>query len=180
MSDKRPTAAALRGLWLAAAALPFLAVAVPAAAQDRSKRLDDVVNCRKITDAAARLACYDTAVAELDSAEKAREVVVVDREQVQEAKRSVFGLKLPKIRLFGDGVPDADIDQIDTSVTVIARRGDGRVAFTVTDGARWVQTDDRALVGVKPGTAVTLTKGAMGSYFARFRGAIAIRVERVN
>ena len=106
-------------------------------------------------------------------------VVVVDREQVTEARRSVFGLRLPRIKLFDrDGEPD--IDEIETSVVSIDRNGNGRVVFTVTDGARWVQTDDRTVVGVRPGTQVILKKGALGSFFAKFRGSISVRVQRVN
>lgn len=160
-------------------AFPLLVLAVPAWGQERSKRLDAVVECRKIADSGDRLACYDKAVSELDSAEKSREVVVVDREQVTEARRSVFGLKLPRIRLFeGDGQPD--IDEIETDVVSIDRNGVGRVVFTVTDGARWVQTDDRTVVNVRPGTRVTLKRAALGSYFAKFRGSISVRVQRIN
>lgn len=161
-------------------ALPLLAIAAPAAAQDRSKRLDALVDCRAIQDPMERLACYDKEVAALDSAEKAKDVVVVDREQVQEAKRSVFGLKLPKLKLFGGGEADEDVGEIVTTVKSITKQSDGRVFFVVEDGARWRQTDDRAVVAVKPGTEVTLSKGALGSYFAKFKGRIGVKVERVN
>ena len=160
-------------------ALPLLVLATPALAQERSKRLSAVVDCRKIADSADRLACYDKAVADLDTAEKSNEVVVVDKDQVTEARRGLFGLHLPRIRLFdSSNVPD--VDEVETSVTVITRNGNGQVSFTVEDGARWVQTDDRTVVNVRPGTRVTLKRGAMGSYFAKFQGSIAVRVKRVN
>lgn len=161
-------------------ALPFLVLAVPAAAQDRSKHLERVVDCRKLTDATERLACYDKTVAELDAAEQKKDVVVVDKEQVREARRSVFGFKLPRIKLFGSGNSEDEIDEIVSTVKVISTRSDGRVAFTIEDGARWVKTDDRALVGVKAGRKVTIKRAAMGSFFARFEGTIGVRVERVN
>lgn len=165
---------------IALIALPFLLLAVPAAAQDRSKHLERVVDCRKLTDTAERLACYDRTVAELDAAEQKKDVVVVDKEQIREARRSVFGFKLPRIKLFGSGGGEEEIDEIVSTVKVISTRSDGRVAFTIEDGARWVQSDDRALVGVKPGRKVTIKRAAMGSFFARFEGTIGIRVERVN
>jgi hypothetical protein len=165
---------------IALLALPFLLAAVPAAAQDRSKHLERVVDCRKLADAGERLACYDKAVAELDEAEAKKDVVVVDKEQIREARRSVFGFNLPKIKLFGgdDGVED--IDEIETEVTAFNIQRDGRAFFTVTDGGRWRQTDNRTLVGVKAGRKVTLKKGALGAYFARFHGTIGVKVERVN
>ena len=165
---------------IALIALPFLLIAVPAAAQDRSKHLERVVDCRKLADTAERLACYDKTVAELDAAEQKKEVVVVDKDQVREARRSVFGFKLPRIKLFGNGDGEDEIDEIVSTVKVISTRSDGRVAFTIEDGARWVQTDDRALVGVKAGRKVTIKRAAMGSFFARFEGTIGVRVERVN
>lgn len=160
-------------------ALPFLVLATPALAQERSKRLAAVVDCRKIEDSAARLACYDAAVADLDTAEKSREVVVVDREQVNEARRSVFGLKLPKIKLFsGDGTDD--VDSVQSTVTAVSRTRDGKLAFTIEDGARWVQTDSHTVIGVRVGTKVTLTRGALGSFFAKFEGSTSAKVQRVN
>lgn len=165
---------------IALLALPFLVIAAPAMAQDRAKHLERVVDCRKIADANERLACYDKTVAALDEAEAKKEIVVVDKEQVREARRSVFGLKLPRIRLFGDDDPANDIDEIETEVASITMQSDGRVFFTVTDGARWRQTDNRTVVAVKAGHKVTLKKGALGSYFAAFKGRIGIKVERVN
>lgn len=158
-------------------AIPVLFVSVPALAQDRSKRLDAVVECRKIADDTARLACYDKSVGELDTAQKAREVVVVDREQVTEARRSVFGLKLPKIRIFGDG---EDVDTVDGVITAVGRTRDGKLTFTLEDGARWVQTDNHTIVGVRVGTQVTLSRGALGTFFAKFKGSTSAKVARVN
>jgi hypothetical protein len=160
-------------------ALPLLVLAVPAAAQERSKRLDAVVDCRKIIDSTERLACYDKAVADLDTAEKSREVVVVDRAQVDEAQRSVFGLKLPKIRLFG-GDGDNEVAAVESVVTSVGRNRDGKLVFTIEDGARWAQTDNHTIVGVRVGTKVTLTRGALGSFFAKFHGSTSAKVERIN
>ncbi|MCW3846275.1 hypothetical protein OF829_03420 [Sphingomonas sp. LB-2] len=159
--------------------LPLLVLATPALAQERSKRLDAVVECRKLTDSAERLACYDKAVADLDSAEKSREVVVVDKEQVREARRGLFGLSLPRIRLF-DSSDEPDLDEVTSTVKSISTQGDGRVFFVLEDGARWVQTDNRTVVNVRPGTQVTLKRAAMGSFFAKFHGSISVRVKRVN
>jgi hypothetical protein len=159
-------------------AIPLLVFAFPAAAQDRSRHLVPVLECRKLADAAERLACFDKAVAELDTAEREQRVVVVDKEQVQQARRSVFGLKLPKIRLFGNG--NDELAEVEMTLTSVTRQRDGTLAFTVDDGARWVQTDDKMVVGVKAGGKVTLKRGALGSFFARFHGSTAARVQRVN
>ena len=67
-------------------ALPLLAaLAIPALAQaqeaPRPELLNRLTDCRAMTDPAARLSCYDTAVEALDAAERQGEVVVVDRAQ---------------------------------------------------------------------------------------------------
>lgn len=160
-------------------ALPLLLLALPAAAQDRSKHLEHVLDCRKVADSTERLACYDKSVADLDTAERQKDVMIVDKEQVREARRSVFGLKLPNIRLFGGGDKD-ELEEVESTVKSISYQSDGHVFFVIADGARWVQTDDRAVVGVKAGGAVTIRKGALGSFFAKFKGAVAVRVARVN
>lgn len=159
-------------------ALPLLVLANPALAQERSKRLSAVVDCRKIADSAERLACYDKTVADLDGAEKSREVVVVDKDQVNEARRSVFGLRLPRIKLFGDGTDD--VTAVESTVTEVGSNRDGRLTFTIEDGARWVQTDSHQVIGVRVGTKVTLTRGALGSFFATFKGSTSAKVRRVN
>ena len=159
-------------------ALPFVLLASPALAQDRSKRLSAVVDCRKIADSGERLACYDKAVADLDTAEKTREVVVVDRDQVNEARRSVFGLKLPKIKLFGGD--DDEVAALESVITSVGRGRDGKLTFTIEDGARWVQTDNHTVVGVRVGTKVTLTRGGLGTFFAKFHGSTSAKVARVN
>ncbi len=161
-------------------ALPVLLLATPALAQERSKTLTAVVDCRKISDAGERLACFDKTVAAFDTAEQQQQVVVVDKEQVREARRSIFGLNLPHIRLFGGDGTDAELSELQGTIRSFNRNADGRLFFVLEDGARWVQTDDSSLVGIRAGTAVTLKRGAMGSYFAKFRGSSTARVARVN
>lgn len=162
--------------WLLA--LPLMLLALPAVAQERSKQFERVVDCRKIAEAAERLACYDNSVAALEEAEQKKDVVIVDKEQVRQARKSVFGFALPKIKLFGEDKDE--VDEVESTVAAFDTRSDGRAFFTIADGARWVQTDDRPLVGVRPGRKVTIRKGSMGSFFASFQGAIGIRVARVN
>ena len=82
-------------------------------APGRAQLFQRLVDCRAIKETADRLACYDREVASLDAAERSKDVVIVDKEQVREAKRTIFGLALPRIKLFG-GDDDADeVSQIE-------------------------------------------------------------------
>lgn len=166
-------------------AMPVSANAGQESVKERAAAFSRVVQCRDIADTAARLACYDREVAALDEAEKKQEVVIVDREKVREAKRSLFGLKLPRIDLFGGGDENdsatAEIDKIESTVATIWRQGDGTVAFTLPDGAMWVQTDNKTVAGrLKPGGKVTIERGALGSYFARLEGRPGFKAARRN
>ena len=50
-----------------------------------------------------RLACFDRAAGSLLAARDSGEVRVVDREEVQETRRGLFGFTLPKLGIFGAG-----------------------------------------------------------------------------
>src|SRR5690348_11419617 len=56
-----------------------------------------VLDCRKLTDDAARLACYDRAVTAMASAEQSGDLVSIDREQRRAARRQAFGFQLPTL-----------------------------------------------------------------------------------
>ncbi|WP_184001364.1 hypothetical protein [Stakelama sediminis] len=145
---------------------------------ERSQLFDQAVACRKIADSDQRLACYDRTVGALDAAQKKDEVYIVDRDQVHKARKSLFGFSLPKIKLFGG---DKDqIDHITTIVTGISHDQNNRMIFTVKGGAKWHQIGDRVVVGVRPGTQVTIKTAAFGSYFADFKGSSSMRVQRVK
>ena len=155
---------------------------------DRPQVVVALTNCQTIADEKLRVACYDREVAAFDAAERDRKIVVLDQQQVKTTRRSLFGFALPALKMFGGGSADdpskanEEANVLDTVVTAVARQGDGQVAFTVEGGARWVQADDRtlSLVRVRPGTKVSISKGAFGSYFAAFERAITIRVHRVG
>lgn len=144
----------------------------------QAKVLQDVVACRAIADSAARLACYDRAATALEQAVTANQLVVMDKEEVRETRRSLFGFSLPKVRLFGSGDDKEEMKQIDTSVTSVRHDIDGRMVFGTTEGATWHQIDDRPTFGVKHGTKVTISVASLGSYFAKFERGVPIRVRR--
>ena len=93
----------MRLLVMAAAAI--LAPAAAAAAKgpkslQRPEAFEALVRCRALTDDAARLRCFDSAAATLQQQAENRDLVVVDRKQIQETKRSLFGLDIPDLNPF--------------------------------------------------------------------------------
>ena len=112
-----------------------LVAAAPKSAAERAKVLQQVVDCRKITDAGERLACYDSSAQALDDAEKTGQVVVVDQAKAREIRRQSFGFALPSLSVLnlagnGDGV-----DRLETTIESApggrrpASHAEGRAAF---------------------------------------------------
>ena len=171
-------------LILAAAAA---ALAAPAAAQQRSaapqrpELFEALMRCRTVTDSAARLQCFDTAAANLQQAAERRDVVVVDRAQVRENRRRLFGLPLPDLGgIFGGGGDGEDeVDHIESTVASAQQGGMGRWVITLEDGSTWAQTDDLIVAGrPRRGNRVRVERGALGSFRMRINGQPAIRVRR--
>ncbi|MEY4952456.1 MAG: hypothetical protein RL299_880 [Pseudomonadota bacterium] len=159
-----------------------LLLSAPALAKDKDPAVQPqvfqaVVDCRKLTDSAARLACYDASVAALAGAAEAKQVLVVDRATTEKTKRSLFGLSLPKIKLFGDN-DDVEIEKIESTITSVSSARDGSAIFVLADGARWKQTEGRDTFA-KAGQKIEITKGSLGSYFARINGQSGVRVIRL-
>lgn len=156
-----------------------------ALAKDRDKgarpeMFQKLIDCKAIADNGARLACYDAQVTQLDNAEQNREIVMMDKKQVEETQRAKFGydINLPDAFKTADG---KDLDQIETTIATAGDLGADNIFFTVPDGARWVQTDNRAIGSMpKPGQPVVIKKAAMGTFLAKIGTRPAVRVKRVR
>jgi hypothetical protein len=133
-----------------------------------------------MTDQAARLACFDSAVAALDTATRNRELVVVDREQIRRTRRSLFGLDLPNFRLFGDDAEEADeVKTIEGVVASVGSDANARYIIRLKDGSTWRQMDGNTLGrGPRAGYKVVINRTMTGSYMMRVEGQPGIRVKR--
>ncbi|HEX8644812.1 MAG TPA: hypothetical protein VF702_12955 [Allosphingosinicella sp.] len=178
----RPAAAAI-----AAAAL-FVGLASAAVAQrqrpapETPAALSRVVQCRSIAAEAERLACYDREVAAMDQARASGELVAMDRQQVRRTRRSLFGLAVPDLGIFGDDNDDEEeASRIESTVRSASMNANGKWTIELADGARWIQTDSRNLnIPPRSGQPVRIRRAAMGSYLANVNNQTAIRVRRIN
>jgi hypothetical protein len=170
-----------RPTFLILIASPAIAAAQPAA-ESPPRAMTKLLECRSITDAAARLVCFDREVAAFDTAVATREVVVADREEVRSARRKLFGLTLPSISLFGrDDDARSEILSIEAKIVSASQGRDGKWRLELDDESRWAQTDTETPKRTpKPGMDIRIRRGAVGSYLANIGGATAIRVARVN
>ena len=150
--------------------------------QERPAVLSRVVQCRAIAAEAERLACYDREVATLDQAQASGELLAMDRGQVRRTRRSLFGLTVPNLGIFGDDNQDEEeASRIETTIRSATQNANGKWIIELADGARWLQIDSMNLnIRPRPGQAIRIRRAAMGSYLANVNNQTAIRMRRMN
>lgn len=178
----------MRLLLLAAAIAPAIAApalaqnaARPTVAQEQPEAVTRVLGCRALQAAEERLACYDREVGAFEAATTTNQLVVMDRQQVRRTRRSLFGLVLPDLGIFGDDNdnPAEQVSEISTTLRSASQNALGKWVLVLEDGARWIQIDSREPVREpRSGMAIRIRRAAMGSYLANIEGQIAIRIRR--
>lgn len=163
--------------------VPMLAMAAPVAAADRpaaNPLIAALARCLPITVDVERLACMDAAAAKLIAAEQAKDLVVVSRDEVKKTKRSLFGLSIDQNAVFaGHEAPADRVDDLDTTLVAASPAGD-RWSLVLAEGGNWRTTEPWRNADPKPGMAVEVRRGALGSYILRAKGQTTVRVMRVN
>jgi hypothetical protein len=170
--------AAILGLALLSAS----SVAAPKSAQPPSPLVGALVNCQHQADDAARLRCYDAAVAALTEAAGSGKIVVVEREDVRRTRRSLFGFALPRIPFFnGDDSAEGQQDELTAKVASWRSLGYDRYQIRLEDGALWETTEGSSAVDApRNGDTVVIKRGPLGSYMMHIAGQRAVRARRVG
>ncbi|MBH1944796.1 hypothetical protein I5L01_11185 [Erythrobacter sp. YJ-T3-07] len=167
---------------VAAAALSIVlaTLAAPAQAQEDSPGyLDRLATCRAIEDSEARLACYDREVGAVVAASEQGEVRLVDREEVRQTKRKLFGFAIPK-GLFG-GDDNDEMDLLETTITRVAPYGRGGYTITTEEGSVWqISNPPMRFAPPKSGQSVVFKRAALGSFFIRINGQLGVKGIRVE
>jgi len=173
------------GKILAAVATATLAAspapAKPKAQDARSSAVLQALSaCRAVTEEKARLDCYDQASARLAEAVDKKELVVLDRQEIQETRRSLFGFSVPNIPLFR-GESGADEGKIETVIAGAGRLEGGKWQIRLEDGAVWQTIETRLnFSDPRPGQKIIIQRGTLGNYFLRVDGQRGIRGRRVS
>jgi hypothetical protein len=166
----------------------------PAFAQERP--LDRVYACAGLTDSAARLACFDAAVADLRSATETSGAVLVDREQIAKAEKEAFGLATPSLTALAESAAASTatssaalrpaekpktLDSVTLAVKSVQKGADGRYRFVMENGQIWRQTDQLVLPGVGKGPwTAEIRKAALGTFMLKLDNRTAVRVTRLE
>lgn len=156
----------------------FLAGAVPAQSlPPDSPGARAFVDCARKADDADRLACYDRAAAAL-SATAAAAIADRQREAGGRAEKAAAAAAEAEADRFGServralrGGDDGDAAELTAAVAQVQRNPEGRVVLVLENGQVWRQADIYPLPAIRPGSSVTITQGALGSYRVKLAGA---------
>ena len=165
-----------------------IAVAAPAAAyRDKeskpSAHVEALGACRSIADPAERLACYDKAAEALVTATRTGDVSVVDRAQLRQARKSLFGFNMPRLPFFdGDKSADDVPDKLVSKVASVRDLGHSRYQVRLEDGdATWETLEAPiSFAAPKKGDSVEIRRGPLGSYMLRFGRQRGVKGKRVG
>ncbi|MEO6154046.1 MAG: hypothetical protein ABIT09_03525 [Croceibacterium sp.] len=178
---------ALRATILAAGATALMLTAGPALAQvDRTAVLNILVECAKIDDPTARLACYDNNMTRAGAIARA---TVPGRSRVQGGGAPLassegpagFGRESLKNGERFTG-PAGQMQSIRPKIAAVAQRQPNVYLVTLEDGAQWVfaQAADNQYRSPTRGAIVEIERGAMGNFLMRVDGQRPIQVLRVK
>lgn len=141
---------------------------------------DALAACRGIADSAQRLACFDRTAEAFVRARDSKEVVVLERAEIQKTRRSLFGFSLPRIKLFGGGDDgEEELKELTGKVVSVGAAERDRWLVRLEDESRW-QTIEPAVFPPRSGDNAKIKRGVMGSYMATFNGGRSVRVKRVD
>jgi hypothetical protein len=141
--------------------------------------VQNVLNCRSITDDTQRLACFDKSVAAMANAQKTGDLLAIDKAQRRAARHQVFGLPLTTLGFLDSGEKPEEINRITAKVKSASQIAGGKWVIKLDDGAVWRQIDDQELPdGAHPGSTVVISRGTMGSFFVKVDGQQAIKMHR--
>lgn len=164
-----------------AAAVSASAFAKPKVQDARSNALiQGLAACRGVADEKARLACYDQASARLADAVESKELVVLDRQEINQTRRSLFGFSVPNIPLFrGEGGEQGS--EMEATIAAASMVAGGMWQIRLEDGAIWQTTESPLSLGdPRRGQKIVIKRGTLGNYFLRINGQRGVRGRRVS
>lgn len=168
---------------LAPAVIGALAVAtfveVSASAQDSENELQALRDCRAIEQNEARLACFDLAVDTVIARQDSGELQVLDKEDVAQTRRGLFGFSLPRIGIFASD-DEEENTTLQSRITALRRLRSDHWEIEISEGSLWRATNTPRNFRPEVGDEVELEKAAMTSYWLRVNGALGVKASRIR
>ncbi len=164
--------------------------------------LAGVLACREMTDAAARLACFDRETASLarasaapvaESKAEAPPTAAAPiaaaatpprrRHPRRRSPEQKFGLSASAIvaKEQGAATHAAKETKLQARITALALAGNGRTLFTLDNSQIWRQLEaDGTDMMARLGDAVTISRGLLGSYWLQLKAGRGCKVTRLR
>jgi hypothetical protein len=76
--------------------------------------------------------------------------------------------------------PTGEIERIDAHVTKVTQRPTGELLLVLDNGQTWTQAERKAGIVIRAGEAVTISKGAFGSFYVSSPSRVTTRVRRLD
>ena len=128
----------------------------------------------------------DKAVGTIVAASDSDGLRIVDREEVRETRRKLFGFALPDLGIFGrrDGeghdAREDELEVLQTTITSVRGTGDGYI-LTTAEGAKWqIDSVPRRLLTPKAGQSLEIRNAALSAYFLRINGQGGVKGRRIE
>jgi hypothetical protein len=143
--------------------------------------LAGLLACRELSDAAARLACFDRETATLEVNTAARATASTRPVRALDPKQQ-FGLPEQTVakQEVAAGTRAAETAAIEVHISQVSQTANGRGIFTLDNGQVWRQVVADADVLAKPGDVVTISRGVLGSYWLQTKSKRGCKVTRVR
>lgn len=141
----------------------------------------DILACRAVPQASARLACFDRESARLGAARDAAARQPEHSAPPLDA-RQTFGLPEGAIaaKEVSAGVRAQPLARISGRVTALSESADGRLIFTLDNGQVWMELlPDHDLLA-QPGETATVKRQMFGSYWLQLQTGRGCKVTRVR
>lgn len=147
------------------ASVAILIVLSASAQAAEEQMVERVAKCRSITTAAERLACFDRAAESVDPsvARSESERAFADAEDTPE-EFGTRGSAIAKKRAEEQKAQSPDVTAIEGVVTALTRAPHGEWVVTLNNGQVWRQKQAQTTFVLKVGEAVSIKRGALGSY----------------
>ena len=126
--------------------------------------------CAPVVEPAARLACYDKAFPPPPQVREAAAKAAVDAFGRAEAAQA---------RSYTGDAGPADPQSVDARVTRVDYAA-GRRSVQLDNGQTWTLAESNSAGPLKPGDAVSVRRGLMGSYLLRTPAGVSLRVRRTR
>ena len=151
---------------------------------ESSPLVGKLATCTAITDDAERLACFDKEVGAFVGAANEGDVKVVEREEINKARKKLFGYSVPDAGIFKANSKEEkeQAKRLTSTITKVRQVSSKEWHIWIEEGdARWrLKNNSIRFKAPKVGDTVEFKPATMGTYWIRVNGRKGVRGQRIG